>query len=124
MDTDNIPDVFAHGELFTSFIEPVNVEAQKVNLIACNKSIDCLSIILFMEEKLNKIPQIIFLDESKKNEVMQNYSIFIEEARAKYTNLKQDEIKSELAQLSNLCQSWGMANPNIIQNQTPMKLRI
>ncbi|GFS37797.1 hypothetical protein NPIL_366051 [Nephila pilipes] len=45
------------------------------------------------------------------------------EARFKYSTLKQEEIKNELAQFNNLCTAWGIANPHVLPNASPAKQR-
>ncbi|GFU58457.1 hypothetical protein NPIL_323171 [Nephila pilipes] len=51
------------------------------------------------------------------------FRILIEEARFKYSSIKQEEIKDELAQFNNLCTAWGIANLNAIPNPSPAKQR-
>ncbi|GFT40669.1 hypothetical protein NPIL_383591 [Nephila pilipes] len=65
--------------------------------------------------KKKVLPTLIFPDENVKNEIGQNLQSLIEQARFKHSSLKQEEIKNELAQFNNLCQSWGISTPYITQ---------
>ncbi|GFU09702.1 hypothetical protein NPIL_87291 [Nephila pilipes] len=74
-------------------------------------------------DKLNKIPTLTFPNEKFKIEIGNSLKILIEEARFKYSTLKQEEIKNELAQFNNLCTAWGTANPRVLPNPSPTKQR-
>ncbi|GFT82602.1 hypothetical protein NPIL_244811 [Nephila pilipes] len=111
------------GECLSLFLGSYSVDTIRSNLDNCKTSSDCLNLNLFIEDKLNKIPTLTFPNEKFKIEIGNNLKILIEEARLKYSTLKQEEIKNELAQFNNLCTAWGIANPHVLPNPSPAKQR-
>ncbi|GFU07666.1 hypothetical protein NPIL_384851 [Nephila pilipes] len=117
------PDNNNPGECLSLFLDSYSVDTIRENIIKCNTSADCLNLNLFIEDKLNQIPTLVFPNENFKLEFGNNLRILIEEARIKYSCIKQEEIKNELAQFNNLCSAWGIANPNSTPTPSPAKQR-
>ncbi|GFT10563.1 hypothetical protein NPIL_524691 [Nephila pilipes] len=109
------------GECLSLLLGSYSVDTIRSNLDNCKTSSDCLNLNLFIEDKLNKIPTLTFPNEKFKIEIGNNHKILIEKARFKYSTLKQEEIKNELAQFNNLCTAWGIANPHVLPNPSPAK---
>ncbi|GFU14477.1 hypothetical protein NPIL_115041 [Nephila pilipes] len=111
------------GECLSLFLGSYSVDTIRSNSDNCKTSSDCLNLNLFIEDKLNKIPILTFPNEKFKIEIGNNLKILIEEARFKYSTLKQEEIKNGHAQFNNLCTAWGIANPHVLPNPSPAKQR-
>ncbi|GFT83529.1 hypothetical protein NPIL_297221 [Nephila pilipes] len=111
------------GECLSLYLVSYSVDTIRSNLDNCKTSSDCLNLNLFIADKLDKIPILTFPNEKFKIEIGNNLEKLIEEARFKYSTLKQEEIKNELARFNNLCTAWGIANPRVLPNPSPAKQR-
>ncbi|GFT35738.1 hypothetical protein NPIL_38941, partial [Nephila pilipes] len=89
------------------------------NLSSIQNSSDYLSIAIFAENKLNCLSNFMFPDINVNNNISVDLIKIIEEARLKFSILKHQEMKDDLNQFTNLCQSWGIQNP---ATQTPFVL--
>ncbi|GFT19394.1 uncharacterized protein NPIL_29141 [Nephila pilipes] len=107
------------GESLESFLESVRVDALRANLSSIQNSSDYLSIAIFAENKLNCLSNFMFPDINVSNNISVDLIKIIEEARLKFSILKHQEMKDDLNQFTNLCQSWGIQNP---ATQTPFVL--
>ncbi|GFT52189.1 uncharacterized protein NPIL_495871, partial [Nephila pilipes] len=107
------------GESLESFLESVRVDALRANLSSIQNSSDYLSIAIFAENKLNCLSNFMFPDINVSNNISVDLIKIIEEARLKFSILKHQEMKDDLNQFTNLCQSWGIQNPD---TQTPFVL--
>ncbi|GFT30466.1 hypothetical protein NPIL_103351, partial [Nephila pilipes] len=74
---------------------------------------------IFAENKLNCLSNFMFPDINVSNNISVDLIKIIEEARLKFSILKHQEMKDDLDQFTNLCQSWGIQNP---ATQTPFVL--
>ncbi|GFS78762.1 uncharacterized protein NPIL_585391 [Nephila pilipes] len=107
------------GESLESCLESVRVDALRANLSSIQNSSDYLSIAIFAENKLNCLSNFMFPDINVSNNISVDLIKIIEEARLKFSILKHQEMKDDLNQFTNLCQSWGIQNP---ATQTPFVL--
>ncbi|GFS79753.1 hypothetical protein NPIL_685151, partial [Nephila pilipes] len=107
------------GESLESFLESVRVDALRANLSSIQNSSDYLSIAIFAENKLNCLSNFMFPDINVSNNISVDLIKIIEEAILKFSILKHQEMKDDLNQFTNLCQSWGIQNP---ATQTPFVL--
>ncbi|GFT91059.1 uncharacterized protein NPIL_15811 [Nephila pilipes] len=107
------------SESLESFLESVRVDALRANLSSIQNSSDYLSITIFAENKLNCLSNFMFPDINVSNNISVDLIKIIEEARLKFSILKHQEMKDDLNQFTNLCQSWGIQKP---ATQTPFVL--
>ncbi|GFT39427.1 hypothetical protein NPIL_309291 [Nephila pilipes] len=84
----------------------------------------CLHADTKIEEYLNSIPQIIFLNQEEKNEYSTHLYAIREEVRGKFNLFKSEEIRQKTEKYKTLINSWCLpdaARPQIFQHQSRRK---